>query len=634
MLLGVSFYILIYYAHPDDRNTSYGPKIIVVTCFTLCEISVMFVALDVANKAGIPGCGIWNNFCGGLVLSTAWQALFGIIFAFVALIIPFATFFYEANEQGRKLKSRLCEALQYQGIALVISGIILGLMFGLIDEFSFTVPTMPIVTTQFSSGAVCPFTTPAPTAAPTTLNGTAGNTTRALSECYTVAINSTAGVITNVLVINPMNNTWVVSTSLPTGGASLVRTFNLSALLVVPNTFWVYLACMMSFVGWFLFAVFTGVGLVTLPIDLCKAYKNRPKYIPKDVYIKLRDDLKRRTNELLDMGTKMKEDRKRFADNYSNTGYRERYNKGSAHRTAFKEFKLEVEMVEEDFDDLRICHEAFKSYNPLVPYCKLVGGILGGLLSLAWLAHIVLFIVIRLPPEGYSYPNGPPVTYFLNTLIALGLNCGFSLVGVVMIGVFGLYLFFCSISGNFKIGLRFLIIEIHPMKVGATYMSSFMVNVLLLMLQVPALLQFMAVAFVQVVTLTDIDTIMNRSVRYTTFFVWFFEYNIFPILLLFFSVLAMLMLYVFPNDRDARSAKRLRGRIEKLQTDIEKKELQAAKKPKGIGQAGSAFARYKASNNGAGVDAVADDPAATATAAFASTATSGVDPSRAGLGLK
>ena len=58
-----------------------------------------------------------------------------------------------------------------------------------------------------------------------------------------------------------------------------------------------------------------------------------------------------------------------------------------------------------DFDDIRICHEAWKSYNPLIPYVKLVGGVFGGILSLAWLAHIVLFIVVRIPPQGYYYPK-------------------------------------------------------------------------------------------------------------------------------------------------------------------------------------------------------------------------------------
>jgi LMBR1 domain-containing protein 1 len=32
----------------------------------------------------------------------------------------------------------------------------------------------------------------------------------------------------------------------------------------------------MSFVGWFLFVLFAGVGLSALPIDLLVAFKNRP----------------------------------------------------------------------------------------------------------------------------------------------------------------------------------------------------------------------------------------------------------------------------------------------------------------------------------------------------------------------
>jgi hypothetical protein len=106
------------------------------------------------------------------------------------------------------------------------------------------------------------------------------------------------------------------------------------------------------------------------------------------------------------------------------------------------------------------------------------------------------------------------------------------------------------------------------------------------------------------------------------------------------------MLYVFPNDRDARSAKRLKGRIEKLQSDIERKELQSAKRPRGINEAGSAFSRAKAEaqGGGVGVDGGAGHDAGGADAGgngegggggggatFSSVGV--VDPSRKGLGL-
>jgi len=114
LLTGISFYILIYYSHPDDRNQAYFPKVVVVLTLSLSEIAVVMLSLDVANQAGVVGCGQSNNNCGGLNLAVAWQAIFGTALVFVGGVIPFAIFFYEANEDGRSVRSRLCEALQYQ----------------------------------------------------------------------------------------------------------------------------------------------------------------------------------------------------------------------------------------------------------------------------------------------------------------------------------------------------------------------------------------------------------------------------------------------------------------------------------------------------------------------------------------
>ena len=43
------------------------------------------------------------------------------------------------------------------------------------------------------------------------------------------------------------------------------------------SSFIVYMIALVSFVGWFLFAVFGGVGLAALPMDLITAFTGRPK---------------------------------------------------------------------------------------------------------------------------------------------------------------------------------------------------------------------------------------------------------------------------------------------------------------------------------------------------------------------
>lgn len=46
-----------------------------------------------------------------------------------------------------------------------------------------------------------------------------------------------------------------------------------------------YITAIISFIGWFLFSIFGGVGLITLPCDLVSSFKNRPLPIGKEVYL-------------------------------------------------------------------------------------------------------------------------------------------------------------------------------------------------------------------------------------------------------------------------------------------------------------------------------------------------------------
>lgn len=52
------------------------------------------------NRAGVVGCGFWNDDCGGLNLALVWQIVYCIIFGLVVVIFPFFIFFYEADDEG------------------------------------------------------------------------------------------------------------------------------------------------------------------------------------------------------------------------------------------------------------------------------------------------------------------------------------------------------------------------------------------------------------------------------------------------------------------------------------------------------------------------------------------------------
>ena len=87
--------------------------------------------LDVANNEASAGCtGYGSNFCGGLDMALAWEIIYMITLLFVVLFIPFAIFYYEADDgQGNLKESMLCGAVKFEILVLAVSGLALSLMY-------------------------------------------------------------------------------------------------------------------------------------------------------------------------------------------------------------------------------------------------------------------------------------------------------------------------------------------------------------------------------------------------------------------------------------------------------------------------------------------------------------------------
>jgi hypothetical protein len=52
------------------------------------------------NKAGLVGCGFYNNNCGGLDMGAAWEAVYISIAILAVVVFPFLIFMYEADDEG------------------------------------------------------------------------------------------------------------------------------------------------------------------------------------------------------------------------------------------------------------------------------------------------------------------------------------------------------------------------------------------------------------------------------------------------------------------------------------------------------------------------------------------------------
>ena len=144
-----------------------------VLSITICEVNVLLTAFDVANRAGAPGCGVplepFNatanstipkgdtvQSCAGVLnTATMWTLMFFLVLVFVGFLIPFMIFFYESNEAGRKVSSRICEALQYQGIGLVLGGLALGIMYWQINSFTYPVISVQVEATVDAPAITC-----------------------------------------------------------------------------------------------------------------------------------------------------------------------------------------------------------------------------------------------------------------------------------------------------------------------------------------------------------------------------------------------------------------------------------------------------------------------------------------------
>lgn len=118
ILLAVNIYLLILYIHPDDKGwgTAIYCKLLVVLGLTLCQAQALMVPLDVANQSNLVG--------GGLDMRAFWFFLYIIILFFVTVLIPYAIFLYETDEE-EPICTRLLKALAYLFGAIIISVLIL-----------------------------------------------------------------------------------------------------------------------------------------------------------------------------------------------------------------------------------------------------------------------------------------------------------------------------------------------------------------------------------------------------------------------------------------------------------------------------------------------------------------------------
>lgn len=459
-----------------------------------------------------------------------WSIIFWLIPIWVFVLIPFATFYYEAddgmimagtsvNPEG-KAKSKFMQAACYQvGVFIIV-----GLVF-LITYLLFSTTNIPV---QEYKG-------------PRLANG-------------------------HEIIVVPRRNA-TSNEFLPFSGEQLkdmdvndanyysaVEKESQPVILELKIDVSNFFGGLLAWFGWFFFAIFGGIGLSALPLDLIMTFVKRPRHLDAVEFQEIQTSLRERTNELVDIGELIKIEREEKAQLGLTTGWvgslfdSEKRKEARDERQAILGFKQAVFLLEKDVEDFQNCHANYENYNPLIPYVAILFGVLAIIVSILWFIHIIVYIL----------PN-PPLLPFLNTFFAW-FDGWFPLFGVLAVAIFTTYLLFAALKGCFKFGMRFMCMTLHPMKPGKTYMSSFMFNMGLILLCALPVVQFCSEAFADYARYSTIRQIYGVQLQYLPFFGFFWENDVFIYAFLIIMLLCTIYLACKPAD-EASNSQALRDRL-------------------------------------------------------------------------
>jgi LMBR1 domain-containing protein 1 len=477
------------------------------------------------------GCdGYDTSFCGGLNMELFWNIFFWLIPLWVFVLIPFSTFYYEADDgmlmAGTSVapnpvrKSKLYQALCWQMVVFVFVFILFLVTYLLWSETE--IPVQEYTGVDLATAA------------------TLGSEFRGTFHQNEPRENVTDGTLlpfsTSQLLGMDANDALYVSETVDNGEQVIT-------LQVSVSTFY---GGLMAWIGWFFFALFGGIGMAALPLDLYLTYKNRPRHMDAAEFAEAQLSLRERVNELVDIGEiiKVEKDANPMA-----VGFRSVFDsEARKDRGALLEFKAAVFLLEKDVEDFQACTSQYDKYNPLTPYVAILLSFCSGIISFFWVIHIIVYVL----------PN-QPLAPFLNNYFEWFDNW-FPLFGVLSVALFTMYLLFCAVKGCFKFGLRVMCITLHPMKVGKTYMSSFMFNIGLILLCALPVVQFASTAFADYARFSTIRQIFGVQIENLKFFGWWWTNNVF--VYVFLALVCMSTVYLLCKPKDtASSAVDLRDRL-------------------------------------------------------------------------
>ncbi|KAJ8898958.1 hypothetical protein K2173_008459 [Erythroxylum novogranatense] len=467
-------YLLINYQHPDDKNQAYFPKFVVVFGLTVAAISILMLPADVANRQACRH-AIYNGACNlTLPMKDLWIAVYIIDAVLVFFIIPFAMFYYE-GDQDKSVAKRVKSALLWVITTAIVCALVIGILYGLVGKVDISVRHLSSTTANFPSSFQLSNSQPC-----------IGNGAR---QCSAFLTNASS------------EKKWTMRTTFPE-----------------------YVVALATIVGSVLFVIFGGVGIASLPLGLIFSFIRRPKaVITRSQYIKEATELGKKAREL-----KKSADALHQEERSGSKGRKWRKNVKSVEKELLH-LEEDVKLLEEMYPQGEKAETAW-ALTVLGYLAKLVLGILGLIVSIAWIAHIIIYLLVD-----------PPLSPFLNEVF-IKLDDVWGLLGTAAFTFFCFYLLLAVVAGAMMLGLRLVFITIHPMKWGGTLMNSFLFNVGLILLCSISVIQFCSTAFGYYAQATAAQEIFGHTLQSLRGIKYLYKYNVFQIA---FVVLAGLTLVLY-----------------------------------------------------------------------------------------
>ena len=245
VLLITNIYILIYFSHPEDKESIIGwvLKVIVLLGLTLAWCQVLMVPLDVSNN---------RTFGGGINMKLFWFIIFIITLVYIFIIFPISSSLYETQDDWtacEKIKHSLCFFI----IMIIFFIAITGILYATIGKTS-----IPIKKIEYDHNC----------------------------DLSKIVFDSDKTI------------------SIPDIKCGIKRddeSLELNVNIII------YAMAVLTFISWIIFALFGGIGLASVPLDFFVSFKSRPRIITNDSIRDRKKILFDEIVELRKMGDQLKE---------------------------------------------------------------------------------------------------------------------------------------------------------------------------------------------------------------------------------------------------------------------------------------------------------------------------------------